>query len=96
VRCRARGGGIKTLAESSIAPDSIVKQPRRHTPSLSRRRCVRVLREARPLKGKRAQGVPGAGRTRRPRGLKRKMPTSQSGRAESHGTPCAMALRLTP
>ena len=44
----------------------------------------------------RAQGMPGAGRTRRPCGLKRKVPTSQYRPAETSGTPCAMALRLTP
>jgi hypothetical protein len=35
-------------------------------------------------------------RTRKPRGLKRKMPTSRQVRPKSLGTPCAMALRLTP
>jgi hypothetical protein len=34
-------------------------------------------------------------RTRNPRGLKRKMPTSRQARPISRGTPCAMALRLT-
>ena len=38
--------------------------------------------------------MPGAGRTRNPRGLKRKMPTSRQVEPKSHGTPCAMALRL--
>jgi hypothetical protein len=38
--------------------------------------------------------VPGAGRTRKPRGLKRKMPTSQYRQADTTGTPCAMVLRL--
>src|ERR1700760_2321322 len=35
-------------------------------------------------------------RTRNPRGLKRKTPTSRQAGPKSHGTPCAMALRLTP
>jgi hypothetical protein len=33
-------------------------------------------------------------RTRNPRGLKRKTPTSRQAGPKSHGTPCAMALRL--
>ena len=33
-------------------------------------------------------------RTRNPRGLKRKMPTSRQAGPKSHGTPCAMVLRL--
>jgi hypothetical protein len=40
--------------------------------------------------------MPGAGRTRKPRGLKRKVPTSQYRYADTTGIPCAMALRLTP
>ena len=35
-------------------------------------------------------------RTRNPRGLKRKTPTSRQAGPKSHGTLCAMALRLTP
>jgi hypothetical protein len=38
--------------------------------------------------------MPGAGRTRRACGLKRKVPTSRYRQAETSGTPCAMALRL--
>ena len=35
-------------------------------------------------------------RTRNPRGLKRKTPTSRQAGPKSHGTPCAMVLRRLP
>ena len=38
--------------------------------------------------------MPGAGRTRKPCGLRRKVPTSQYRYADTTGIPCAMALRL--
>ena len=38
--------------------------------------------------------MPGAGRTRRPPGLKRKVPTSRQVRPKRSGTPCAMVYGL--
>ncbi len=55
---------------------------------------VRVLQFDVPP-GRRAQGAPGAGRTRRPCGLKGKCPQVDTGEPNTSGTPCAMALRLT-
>ena len=45
---------------------------------------------------KEGQGMPGAGRTRRACVLKRKNAHKITGKAETSGIPCAMALRLTP
>jgi len=59
--------------------------------------CVRVMHQTVAPSTLRAQGMPGAGRTRRPCVLKRgRMHTSRQVEPKRSGTPCAMALRLTP
>jgi hypothetical protein len=55
---------------------------------------VRVLREQCPSKSRGRRECRALNRTRNPRGLKRKMPTSRQAGPKSHGTPCAMVLRL--
>jgi hypothetical protein len=57
---------------------------------------VRAIQFGVPLERKRAQGMPGAGRTRRLVCKNNRTHTSSQVRPKRSGTPCAMALRLTP
>src|ERR1700760_372805 len=60
-------------------------------------RCrVRVLQFGVPLEVRGRREYRALNRTRNPRGLTKRTPTSRQVGPKSHGTPCAMALRLTP